>query len=72
MKLLHDVLSLSKSVVPLPTADPKGLSSILGPDCLLLPLSKVVYSDNAPSPEKPMAYKWVWWLNSIKELDSSD
>merc|ERR1712074_511479 len=30
--------SLSSSVVPLPALDPKGLSSILGADCLLSPL----------------------------------
>ena len=55
-------------MVPWPVAVPKGLRSILGPDCLLSPLSKAVYSDNAPLPGKPMAYKGVWWLNSIKNL----
>ena len=50
----------------------QGLCSSLGTVCLLSPLSKAVYSDTAPLPEKPMAYKGVWWLNSIKKLDFSD
>ena len=54
-------------MVPLPALDPKGLSSILGADCLLSPLSKAVCSDTAPLPEKPMAYIGVWWLNSKKK-----
>ena len=57
-------------MVPLPALDPKGLSSILGADCLLSPLSKAIYSDTAPLPEKPMAYKEVWWLNSKKRNDN--
>merc|ERR1712074_386147 len=60
-------LSLSSSVVPLPALDPKGLSSILGADCLLSPLSKAVCSDTAPLPEKPMAYIGVWRLNNKKK-----
>merc|ERR1712074_391915 len=49
-----------------PAADRKVRSSTPGPAGYLSPLSKAIYSDTAPLPEKPMAYIWDWWLNSKK------
>merc|ERR1712148_106964 len=62
---LRNVVSQLRGVRKVPGSNPTAAASFSY--VYLLPLSKGVWSDTAPLPEKPMAYKVVWWLNSKKK-----
>ena len=56
----HWTYRWGRSEAERPAANRKVSSSTPGPAWNLSPVSKVIYSDSAPLPEKSMAFIWDW------------